>query len=88
MTEPFVLELAADDAADAIARAKAIVRAQTALRLRTVGSCRPVPDQPGFFRVALVVTRIEPDEDGPGFGCSFCGGEGHLATAHDQSEVW
>lgn len=21
-------------------------------------------------------------------GCTFCGGEGHLATAHDQSEVW
>jgi hypothetical protein len=34
------------------------------------------------------VTRVEADEDGPGFGCTFCGGEGHLATAHDQSEVW
>ena len=21
-------------------------------------------------------------------GCTFCGGEGHYATAHDQSEVW
>jgi hypothetical protein len=88
MTEQFVLELTADDAADAIDRAKAIVRTQTALRLRTVGSCRAVPEQPGFFRVALVVTRVEADEDGPGFGCTFCGGEGHLATAHDQSEVW
>lgn len=21
-------------------------------------------------------------------GCTFCGGKGHTATAHDQSEVW
>jgi hypothetical protein len=28
----------------------------------------------------------EPPENLP--GCTFCGGEGHTATAHDQSEVY
>ncbi len=51
--------VSASDAADAIEQAW--VRARIAgWTVRTVASCRPVPDQPGIWAVKLAVERKLP----------------------------